>query len=166
MEKYDAAFPHGRKMTAAICVLIMVMSLASCMFPEDKVAASLGAYENSVFYTSGGFQDYTDYGKYFYTNADLAGNKYLKQIRESDMGTIEKHLDDFEGWIEVIGNGEPSSEVVVYYDFDRTIIDMEDYFYIESEERTWNDGHTTLVNYDVYFFDVQSQVLYYFHNNI
>lgn len=35
-------------------------------------------------------------------------------------------MDDFEGWIETIKDSEPSSEVVVNYDFDREIIDAED----------------------------------------
>ena len=44
--------------------------------------------------------------------------------------------------------------------------DTEDYFYIYSEEHTWSDGHTSLVRYNIYLFDTQTQVLYYFHHNI
>ena len=42
----------------------------------------------------------------------------------------------------------------------------EDYIYVDSEEHTWDDGYTRLVRYNIYFFDTQTQVLYYFHNNI
>ena len=155
-----------KKIIAIISLCIFVLSFASCAEPEDKVAASLGEYEDRVFFTSGGFQDYTDYAKYYYTSTKVTENKYLKEIKETDLETINTHLDDFEGWIEAIKNSESSSEVVVNYDFDRKTIDTEDYFYIESEKHTWSDGHTSLVRYNIYLFDTQTQVLYYFHNNI
>ncbi len=155
-----------KKIITVISLCIFVLSFASCAAPEDKVAASLGEYENRVFFTSGGFQDYTDYAKYYFTSANVEENKYLSKIQEPDFAIINTHLDDFEGWIETIKNSEPSSEVVVNYDFDREIIDTEDYFYIDSEEHIWSDGHSSLERYDIYLFDTQTQVLYYFHNNI
>ena len=145
---------------------LMIPLFFGCAMLEDPIVASLGDYETHVYFTSGGFQDYTDYAKYDYSAANLSENLWLEKIREADYETIQKHLDDFEGWIETIGRTEPGSEVVVNYDFDRSVIDAEDYFYIDSEERTWEDGQTTLVNYDVYFFDIQTQILYFFHNNI
>jgi hypothetical protein len=126
----------------------------------------LGEYEKKEFFTSGRFQNYTDYAKYFFSSANVVENKYLNKIQETDCAIINTHLDDFERWIETIKDNEPSSEVVVNYDFDREIIDTEDYFYIDSEEHTWSDGHTSLVRYNIYLFDSQTQVLYYFHNNI
>ena len=79
---------------------------------------------------------------------------------------MNEHLDDFESCIEAHGYNDASSEIVVNYDFDRSLIDSEDYLYIDSEKHTWDDGYTSLVNYDVYFFDTQTNTLYYFHNNI
>lgn len=155
-----------KKTTIAVCVLLIAISLASCTAPEDKVVASLGEYENRVFFTSGGFQDYTDYAKYYYNSDEITENKYLKKIQETDLDVINTHLDDFEEWIETIKNSDSSNEVVINYDFNREIIDTEDCIYIDSEEHTWSDGHTSLVRYNIYFFDTQTQVLYYFHNNI
>ena len=151
---------------AALSLLVVAILLASCAVPENKVVASLGKYDHHVFFTSGGFQDFTDYAKYTYSTPKLSGNAYLKQIRETDLAAIHTHLDDFEGWIETIRSSDASNEVVVHYDFDRKIIDTEDYIYIDSEEHTWSDGHTSLVKYSIYFFDVQTYVLYYFHSNI
>lgn len=155
-----------KKIIVSVWIFILVLSVASCTVPEDPVIASLGEYKNRVFYSSGGFQDYTDYAKYYYTSSEVVESKYFKKIQNTDFDTINKHLDDFEGWIETIRNSEASNEVVLNYDFDREIIDIEDYIYIDSEEHTWSDGHTSLVNYNIYFFDTQTQVLYYFHNNI
>lgn len=148
-----------------VCV-VFLLTIASCAVPEDKVIASLGKYNEEKYFTSGGFQDYTDYAKYYFTSANVEDNKYLNKIQETDFAVINTHLDDFEGWIAAIKDSEPSSEVVVNYDFDREIIDIEDYFYIYSKEYTWSDGLTSLINYNIYLFDTQTQVLYYFHNNI
>lgn len=155
-----------KQIAAVLACVVFLLSITSCAVPEDKVIASLGKYEKHEFFSSGGFQDYTDYAKYYYTTAKVADNKYLKKIQETDLDIINTHLDDFEGWIETIKRTDASNEVVVNYDFDRGIIDAEDYFYIDSEEHTWDDGHTSLVKYNIYLFDTQTQVLYYFHNNI
>ena len=157
---------NRKRIIALTCLLILLLTFVSCGILEDKVAVSVGEHEKREFFTSGGFQDYTNYGKYYYKHAYVEQSSYLKKIQETDLAIINTHLDDFEGWIETIQRSESTSEVVVNYDFDRGIIDTEDYIYIDSEERTWTDGYTSLVNYDVYFFDTQTKVLYYFHNNI
>ena len=153
-----------KKIAIAICIALVCFSSSS--IPEDPVKASLGEYENHQYLRSGGFEEYTDYAKYYYTSADVSENPYLKRIDEQDLAVIDRHLDDFEMWIDTIKESEPSNEVVLNYDFDRTMIDAEDYIYIDSEERTWSDGYTTLVNYNIYFFDTQTQTLYFFHSNI
>ena len=118
-------------MQAALSLLVVAILLASCAVPENKVVASLGKYDHHVFFSSGGFQDFTDYAKYTYTTPKLSGHAYLKQIRETDLAAIHTHMDDFEGWIETIQNSDALNEVVVNYDFNREIIDAKDYFYIE-----------------------------------
>ena len=155
-----------KKIAVVLVCILLLLSISSCAVTEDKVIASLGEYEKKEYFTSGGFQDYTDYAKYYFTSANATENQYLNKVQETDFALINTHLDDFEGWIETIKNSEPSSEVVVNYDFDREIIDAEDYFYIDSEEHTWSDGYTSLAWYNIYLFDTQTQVLYYFHNNI
>lgn len=151
---------------AAVCLIVFALALTSCSILEDNVLASLGKYEQWEYFTSGGVQDYTDYAKYRYSFAELDGNKYLKKINENDLDTIDMYLDDFEEWIEAVKQADASSEVVVNYDFNRAIIDTEDYFYIDPEEVTWDDGTTSVTSFNIYFFDTNTQVLYYFHNNI
>lgn len=152
------------------CFFSVVISLSACIAPEDKVLISLGEYINSEYYTHGEFQDYTDYAKYYYDSVDFTGNEYFTKIQESDLTKINEHLDDFESCIKTYRENDSSREIVVNYDFDRTVIDSEDYIYIDSEKitTTWDDGTTTstLANYNIYIFDTQTQILYYFHNNI
>lgn len=149
-----------------LIISCLIFALSSCTTPEDKVLNSLGEYKSYEFYTEGAFQDYTDYAKYYYDSADLSDNEYFSKIGQSDIDVLNEHLDDFESWIETYRENDASREIVVNYDFDRSIIDNEDYLYINSEKHTWDDGFISLVNYDVYFFDTQTNTLYYFHNNI
>ena len=156
------------KSTAIILSLIILISaLSSCIAPEDKVLNSLGECRSCEFYTCGGFQDYTDYAKYYYDPVDFTDNEYFSIIEQSDIDALNEHLDDFESCIEAHGYNDASSEIVVNYDFDRSVIDHEDYLYIESEKYDpWDDGNMVFASYDVYFFDTQTNTLYYFHNNI
>ena len=155
------------KSTAIILsLIILILTLSSCIAPEDKVLNSLGECRSCEFYTCGGFQDYTDYAKYYYDPVDFTDNEYFSIIEQSDIDALNEHLDNFESCIEAHGYNDASSEIVVNYDFDRSLIDSEDYLYIDSEKHTRDDGYTLLVNYDVYFFDTQTNTLYYFHNNI
>ena len=153
--------------TLLAVVLILAISLSACTAPEDKVLNSLGKYKSREFYTEGAFQDYTDYAKYYYDSVDFTANEYFSKIGQADIDVLNEHLDDFESWIETLREGDASREIVVNYDFDRSVIDHKDYLYIESEKYDpWDDGNMVLASYDVYFFDTQTNTLYYFHNNI
>ena len=176
MNRLYTVFSTVKKTCVMFCLLAFVLVFIFIIIalflpePEDKVLKSLGEYRNHVYYSEGDFQDYTDYAKYYYELVNFTDNTYFNQINESDLNKINEHLDDFELWIETYKKNDASCEIVINYDFDRTIIDKEDYIYIESENftTTWDDGTstTTLANYDIYFFDTQTMILYYFHNNI
>ena len=155
-----------KKLLFILISVLLISSFTACEAPKNKVLVSLGEYNDYVFYSEGGFQDYTDYAKYYYTSVNIEENEYLTKIQEADFAEIDKHLNDFENWIKNFKDKDNSLELVVNYDFNRNIIDVEDYIYIHSEEHTWDDGFTSLVSYDIYFFDTQTLTLYYFHNNI
>ena len=148
----------------AVCLLTL---LSACVIPKNKVLASLGEYRDHEFYSEGAFQDYTDYAKYDYDSVDFTDNEYFAKIHPSDLDTLNEILDDFESCIEFFREDDASREIVVNYDFDRSWIDTEDYLYIDSEQREpWEDGNPVFYKYNVYFFDTQTNTLYYFHNNI
>ena len=65
------------------------------------------------------------------------------------MKNIDTYLEDYEGWIDSIKEVEPTNELIVNYDFDREIIDTEDYFFIRSDQET-SDGEITLHNYELF----------------
>ena len=149
-----------------ICLLVSMMFFGFLYSHQKSVISSLPDYESKSFYTIDGFQDYTDYAKYIYDNItiqDLKSSEYFTMTTANDVEEILLHIDDFEGWVEACGG-----ELKENYDFDKSIVSEGDFFYIETKEgepigqRTYRKFE----NYDVYYFDVDAQILYYFHNNI
>ena len=147
-------------------LLILFFTVSSCIVSDDKVIHSLGEYNDYDFYSQGAFQDYTDYAKYYFDSVDLTDNKYFSKCLPTDLDVIGEFLDGFERLIETFGKNDASLEIVLNYDFDRSLIDTEDYFYMDVEEHTSDYGYTFIASYDIYFFDIQTNTLYYFHNNI
>lgn len=146
-----------------IQVILVFLLLSACGIESrhDQVLSSLGRWDSKTFYTSGGFQDYTDFARYTFSEVSLENSPYFAPVSETDRDTLSAFLDNFEQWIGIIGNSDPRNEVVIHYDFDRSIIDTGDYFYICEDA-----DYPEFGCYDVWIFDTQTCVLYYFHNNI
>ena len=154
-----------------ILILISVFTLSSCQNSSEKIISSVGKYDDHVSYTRGEFQDHTDYAKYYFSSTDISNNKYFVKVKDSDQDKINRLLDNFESLIYTYKEADATQEIVAKYDFDKTCIDEEDHIYIEYEESVIEtlDNEKTLsvfLSYDIYFFDVQTQILYYFHNNL
>lgn len=146
-----------------VSAVVLILSMVGCGIEsrQAQVRASLGSCERKVFYTSGGFQDYTDFGIYACSAVDLENNSYFAPITPPDREVLWAFLDDFEGWVDVIGRSDPQNEIVVHYAFDRSIVDTGDWFYIYEDP-----DYPKFGSYDIWFFDSQTYLLYYFHNNI
>ncbi len=153
-------------------ILLLVLLPAMLLFGlwahnyQKSALASLPDYESREFYTSGGFQDFTDYAKYYYDSItvwDLESSEHFTVTTDEDVEEILLHIDDFEGWVEAVGG-----ELEENYDFDRSIVTEGDYFCIETKygEPIGQGIYEKFHNYSVYYFDVDAQILYYFHNNI
>ncbi len=154
-----------KKLELSVLILILLFSFFGCSYFDSPLSA-LPDCKTKVFYTSGGFQDFTDYAKYTYesvTARDLEGTKYFIETTADDVEEISLHIDDFEGWVEACGG-----ELKENYDFDKSIVSEGDFFYIETKdgEPIGQGTYGKFDNYSVYYFDVDAQILYYFHNNI
>lgn len=150
-----------------IAILIAALFLTGTVWvfsllfaPQDAILASLPDYERKEFYTSGGFQDYTDYAKYTYNISEtpLIQNPYFRSVDAADIPEILAYIENFEGWVDIC-HDFPREE----YDFDTARVEAGDYFYILSE---YEEPDKKFWNYDLYYFDLESGILYYFHNNI
>ena len=152
-----------KRLLLMVSIIALVFGATSCGIQtrQDKVLSSLGKYDSKQVWTHGEFQDYTDFGKYFYISVSIDQNNYFQKVTSTDTETICSFIDNFEDWIDTFRNNDPKDELVLNYSFDRSIIDTEDFFYIYEGENYPQFGC-----YDVWFFDSQTKILYYFHNNI
>lgn len=151
------------RLITVLLALLLLLAFSSCAVQTRQalVLESLGEYETEQLWTHGGFQDYTDFGIYTYSAPGLSGNRYFSPVSAADLAMIDGFLDDFEGWVETFRESNPEDALAANYTFDRAVIDSEDYFYVCEKENYLPFG-----NYDLWFFDAQTNVLYYFHNNI
>ena len=143
-----------------IVIGFLIYELSSIVY-ENPVIASLPQADTSDCYYSDGFQDYTDYCKYYYAKQEnvleeVKNNPYFKPVTPDDITELNSYFDNFEGWLEYV-------EYKDKYDFQRNDIDTGDYFYIENDEISEKHKYW---DYDVYFFDMQTQTLFFIHNNI
>ena len=144
-----------------LCATVLVLiALSTLLAPKDPVLDALPRWESKEFYTSGGFQDSTDYAKYTYRigKDQLEETGVLHPVKEDNIPDILAYVENFEKWVRTCDNF-PKDD----YDFDKSRIGVGDYFFIlnqfeESEKAFWN--------YNLYYFDVDAGILYYFHNNI
>ncbi|MGN0602081.1 MAG: hypothetical protein ACI4I7_05155 [Oscillospiraceae bacterium] len=147
--------------------LIIILAFIVFIFSsglEDEVVESLPDYDYADEYYSNGFQDYTDYVKYYYDDIDYEDleNSLLNSVEYDDINNIFSYIDDFCGW--AINH----EEVQAGYDFSVRQLQVGDYYYIDTKEGEpiGDSYYGKFDDYSVYYFDVDKQILYYFHNNI
>lgn len=149
-----------------IGVIIGVFMHRTPRVVENPIIASLPKEDSADCYYSEGFQDYTDYCKYYYgKQGDMVekvkNNQYFKAVTNDDIKELNAYFDNFEGWLKYV-------EYKNKYDFQRNYIDLEDYFYIENKDtcEKYSNYKDKYSAYNVYFFDTQTKTLFFIHNNI
>lgn len=111
-----------------------------------------------------GFMDYTDYCQYYYTeetDSVFAADSTYEKVQEKDREKVRDYFLQFESILE--GQGRSSE-----FHFDSQCISSGDYVYIETREGQQRTRESTYGKYDffsVYFYDKESHILYYVHNN-
>lgn len=158
-----------KRVVAVLLILLLATGLALLIFPlvmsvlfapKDPILNSLPDYTHKEFYTCGGFQDYTDYAKYTYEVSEsvFTHSSYFLKVTEENIPKINAYLDNFENWTRTC-----SDFPLEAYDFDRSQVQTGDYFYILNR---YEEPAAEFDNYNLYYFDMDTGILYYFHNNI
>lgn len=117
---------------------------------------------SEVYYGKDGFQDYTDYCIYRYDSADeFINSRLYDKASENDVENIRSYFDNFKGWMEAENRLDE-------YSFDSDFVSLGDYYHIETKEGEpiGQGKYSKFDNYSVYLFDVETNTLYYIHNNI
>ena len=149
-----------KRFVCMVLTCLSILCLNGCSSGSDLPK---GYTSKEEFLDKNGWQDYTDYCKYYYNSTSVIENSQYRMITESDIEEIKGYFSNFRGWMEA---GNRLEE----YDFDDSSITEGDYVFIETKEGEpiGKAGHTygKYDNYTVYFFDVESCVLFYIHSNI
>ena len=125
---------------------------------SELLVSSMGEFATEEHYRYGWWQDGATYSKYTYKSADL-NNEYLSPVTESDIKDIELRVSDFEFWVSSSKDDEDDKSLYENYDFDVSIIDTNDYWFIEYDETDARD-------FEMFFFDIETKVLYGFNYSI
>ena len=143
---------RSNKLIAFLLVLLLTCAAVGCAgvsTVERKIPA--GYLQKEEHFDPDGFQDYTDYCKYWYPDATpFEQDERWHEVSEAELEEIRGYFEDFQKWME-------TQERLDEYDFDPACIGLEDY--VRFDKRS-------LANYTVFFFDAESGILYYIHNNI
>lgn len=140
-------------------LLIMLVFVCSIMLCGCNMKMlGMPKYIDEECHYGEGFQDYTDYCKYFYdenTIKEFETNDKFKVVTDSDIEDIKSYFENF-------GEVVKSESYYDKYDFDyQSQVKDGDYFYIVNK-----DGYEKLEYYDVYYVDMANNTLYFFHSNI
>ena len=117
-----------------------------------------GYYKKEEYFDKEGFQDFTDYCKYYYEDkydAKFAEDEKYSKVEEEDIPKVLEYFEEFEGWMLPKRANE--------YDFDKSQITAGDYVRIESK---YIEGTSIYASFNVYLYDIETNILYYIHNNI
>ena len=150
-----------KKLACMFCALCILVSVTACgfLFRDEKtdLLNSVGKYKEIAYYCTEGFQDFTKYGKYQYSKVTLDGHEQVQPISQDDIDELMVYIDRFEWTVE----NENDQKLVAVYDFDRSVVDDADYLYLYTDPDYPQYGY-----YDIYFFDWQTKMMYFFHCNI
>lgn len=152
-------------MKRMIPIVLMLILLCGCVSYTDPVLESLPGEYQGTMYTCGGFQDYTDYGKYTcsgVTSEALEGNPYFQVVTAEDIPVIEGYLENFEGWVELSKDCD-GCDLAEMYDFSRNTLKEGDWFYLYNKHP---ESTIPYSNYNLYYISLSTRTVYYFHNNI
>ncbi len=148
-----------------ICVLgiiawvtVTIMYFCGCFSMEaigDRVIRSIGRDFEGEYYVEG-FRDYTEYGEFKFEKYSLEKSRYFKQLDEKSIAELNLYLDEYERCVYA---GE-EDEITRNYDFDKSVVSADDWFYIEVEY-----PEDPLECFYVYFLDVSEGIVYYFHSS-
>ncbi len=150
-----------RKRTVLLLVFcILLLSVAGCS-ASNSVIRSLPSYKTAHTYTESAGQDHMDHTIYVYGSLDRAvldNSIYFQKFLPEDAGAVQAYLEDFEERVAALRTETPVSELAMHYEFDLSQIGENDYYYIETADQKF-------ANYSVYFVDMDTSTIYYFHNH-
>ncbi len=141
---------------ALILVAVASFCIYDAMFynawPELK---ELPRFRSKEIYSVESFTDCTYYAKFTYRNVSDEELKNAESFKKTDKEKIDEILNYITGYESFINKINGMDEVKNAYDFDKVIVNENDYYHMIKNGEGYNRA--------LYYFDIESQILYYFH---
>lgn len=147
-----------------IIIILMTPTVILTLINSQNDRIINGYYSSSEHFDEEGFQDYTDYCEYYYRKNDIKkikNSKYYKKVKNNNIKELKVYFKDYSKWI-IYREGYKD-----WYKFDyKKQVKLNHYYYIENKGSNASSLIDKFVSYDIYYYDVDKNTLYYFHTNI
>ena len=157
---------HSAKSRKTIFMLLVILSigllLSSCGLNMLGKAIPSGYISKEEHFDPDGWQDYTDYCKYQYRSAvPFENDARYHAVSDDELAEILGYYENFKAWMEV-------ADRLDEFDFAPTCINAGDYCLIDDMEGKpiGDSSYRKYDNYNLYYFDRETLMLYYMHTNI
>lgn len=151
------------KLTKKLLLLqfsVMLIFIFSACNYESGVMKTLPKYSGCEKYSYGA-RDFVDYHKYYYVNNNdisesIKSNDNFQKVTNENTDSIKNCIEYFSGSI-----NNSTDDMRNNYDFLENQINVDDYFCFISKDKS-----NPLNNFNLYYFDKETQILYYFHSDV
>lgn len=144
-----------------LSILTILLMTLSCS-KSGAVGIPEGYTSCEEYFDKIGFQDYSDYCKYYYPSDEaVKTTEGFRPVLGRDIDDIKGYFEDFAEWMEM---DERSEE----FDFDSSCMNEGDFYRILSAEGESVEDlkFGKYDDYTVYYFDTETLTLYYIHTSI
>lgn len=146
-----------------ILIILMTPTVILTLINNQNDRIINGYYSSNEHFDEEGFQDYTDYCEYYYNKNLIKGlkNRKYKKVDEKDIAELNEYFKDYSQWI-IYREGYKDWYKFAY----KKQVKLNDYYYIENEGSNASSLIDKFASYDIYYYHVDKNTLYYFHTNI
>lgn len=142
----------SKRITLIFILLLILTIMIGC--ERQRNESILDGYDSCEEYYEDGFQDSTDYCKYFYSKDDdqmFVNSDYYEVVTSDNIDYSKKYFENFP--YECMPQPDK-------YNFDISTITEGDYIYVGKDSETAESRQ-----YTVSLYDIENSTLYYIHHN-
>lgn len=152
---------NSRRIILTVLLIFVGMVTACSLWRQDQTRRIPPGYEERALHMDeAGWQDFTDYAWYRYPEDKgdwLRASADYAPVTAADLKKLAGYFENFSRWVAFREGAEQ------WYDFcPAAQLDTEDYFSLVADGKS-SDPYAC---YDLYYFDTQKGILYFFHSNV
>lgn len=144
-----------------VVLIIVLINIPEKLYYNDSVIMSLPNYKKNNCYFYGESPQFTDYCKFYFNKNIESSVKENEKFIKIDSSGIDEIKEYFNSYF----NSVKQTDFYEKYDFDISQISVDDYIYIVDKSDD-NESLKKFDYYNIYYYDVSKNIVYYIHNNV